>query len=366
MIQMFNTSISNCASEMVTETLESTFISAGKMVDKFEIELASIGNISRPVSVNSGTAALHLALLAAGVGKGDEVIIPAQTFIATGLAVLYVGATPVFADIKYHTGNIDPKSIKEKVTDKTKAIIPVHWGGYPCDLDGIQGIADEHNLTVIEDAAHALFAMYNGKYVGSISDYTCFSFQAIKRLTTGDGGAVCSLTHENETKLRKLRWFNIDRANDKADMLGERVYNLQKVGYKYHMNDIAASLGIANLPKAFEDNIRCKFIADKYNKELNGVGGLTKFKYIENRVGSNWLYGIHVEDRKSFIKKMRDNGIATSVVHLGIDDNDIFGGKDESLVNQRRFDSTQIHIPIHAGLSDEDTNKIIKTIKSGW
>jgi len=363
---MFDTSISDSAANLVSETLKSTFVSAGKMADRFETELSSVCKIGRPVSVNSGTAALHLALVAAGVGKGDEVIIPAQTFIATGLAVLYVGATPVFADIQYDTGNIDPKSIKDKVTDRTKAIIPVHWGGYPCDMDEIQQIANEHNLIVIEDAAHALLAFYAGKYVGNISDYTCFSFQAIKQLTTGDGGAVCSLTHENESKLRKLRWFNIDRENDKPNILGERVYNSQEVGYKYHMNDIAASIGVGNLSSVSENNIHRELIARQYNKGLNLVSGLTMFERLGDRIGSNWLYGLHVENREDFIRMMKGNDISTSVVHLGIDDNDIFGGKDESLVNQRKFDSTQIHIPIHCGLSDEDVDKIITTIKSGW
>lgn len=362
---MFNTSITDEVIDLVSDTLKSTFISAGKKADKFE-ELLKVFNLVRPVTVNSGTSALHLALASARIGLGDEVILPSQTFIATGLSILHQNATPVFADIDYMSGNISPKSIREKITDKTKAIIVVHWAGYPCDMDEIQSIADEHDLIVIEDAAHAFGSWYKDKSIGSISDYTCFSFQAIKMLTTGDGGAVCSLTDENEKRLKKLRWFNIDRDDDKSDELGERVYNSNEIGYKYHMNDISASIGLGSLYAVGKKLKRHEEIANRYQKQLKGVDGLTLFDSKLDRISANWLFGIHVERRVDFIKKLKDNGIKPSVVHLGIDKNDLFGGKDMSLVNQRKFDKTQIHIPIHDGLTDGDVDKIIKVIKGGW
>lgn len=364
-IYMFNTSVTDEAINLVGDTLKSTFISAGKKADEFEDRLKTF-NLVRPVSVNSGTSALHLALASAGIGLGDEVILPSQTFIATGLAILHQNATPVFADIDYMTGNISPESIRKKITDKTKAIMVVHWAGYPCDMDDIQSIADEYNLIVIEDAAHAFGSWYKGRSIGSISDYTCFSFQAIKMLTTGDGGAVCSLTDENEKRLKKLRWFNIDRDDDKSDELGERVYNSNEVGYKYHMNDISASLGLGNLYTVGEKIKRYEEITNRYRDGLGGVKGLTLFYNQSDRISSNWLFGMHVERRLDFIKKLKDNGIMSSVVHLGIDKNDLFGGIDMNLVNQRKFDETQIHIPIHDGLTDEDVDKIINVIKGGW
>src|SRR5262249_43887055 len=159
----------------------------------FEQELATTLGLIRPVAVNSGTSALHLALEVAGVGSGDEVILPAQTFVASGLSILMCDAAPVFADIQPFTGNIDPGSVRAKITARTKAIMPVHWGGYPCDMDEINAIARGHDLAVIEDAAHALGAIYKGRPVGALSRFTAFSFQAIKHLTTGDGGALCCL-----------------------------------------------------------------------------------------------------------------------------------------------------------------------------
>ena len=189
-INFYTTTIEQESIDNVIETLKSTMISAGKKSDDFEKELSNMGLIN-PVALNSGTVTLHLALIASGVGPGDEVIIPAQTFISTGLSVLYVGAKPVFADINKYDGNISVDSIKEKITPKTKAIIPVHWAGYPCDLDEINLIAKKNNLSVIEDAAHAFGSQYKSKPIGSISRFTSFSFQAIKNLTTGDGGALC-------------------------------------------------------------------------------------------------------------------------------------------------------------------------------
>lgn len=365
-MRLFNTSVSKQSIDYVNKSLETTFISAGKKADMFEEKLAEKLSMSKPVTVNSGTSALHLALVCANITYGDEVILPSQTFIASGLAITHQGATPVFADIDYMTGNIDPVSIRSKITNKTKAIMIVHWAGYPCDMDEIQQIADEYNLVVIEDAAHAVGASYKGRPIGTISDYTCFSFQAIKHLTCGDGGAVCSLTEESEKRLKKLRWFNIDRDDDTPDILGERVYNSNEIGYKYHMNDISASVGLGNLEVLDVKLKRYLEVANIYNNELKDLDGIKNFDYKDDRQSAYWLYGFHVERRVDFINKLKSNNIPSSVIHLGIDKNDLFGGKDMSLINQRKFDDTQINIPIHDGLSDEEVDKIVNVIKSGW
>ena len=243
-ITFFHTLVSPRAVQLVTQVLESGWLSEGRIVQQFEAALAARLGLCRPVAVNSGTAALHLALALTGVGPGDEVILPAQTFVATGLVILMQGAKPVFADINPLTGNISPTSIAEKITEHTKAIMPVHWGGYPCDLDEINAIADRYDLAVIEDAAHALGATYKGHPIGAISRFTAFSFQAIKHLTTGDGGALCC-TDETDSRASVVRrWFGIDRATSQPSILGEREYDITDIGYKYHMNDVAAALGL--------------------------------------------------------------------------------------------------------------------------
>lgn len=365
-MDFYVTDISKKAIKLASKTLKSTFISEGDMVRKFEEEFANKTGAFNPVMVNSGTSALHLALALAGVKEGDEVILPAQTFVATGMVVLMQRARPVFADIDYLTGNISVESAEKKISKKTKAIMVVHWGGYPCDLVEINKLAARHNLVVIEDAAHALGATYHGKVIGSISRFTAFSFQAIKHLTTGDGGALCCLNKNDYTKARSLRWFGISREDSRPSILGERVYNLSEIGFKYHMNDLAASVGLGNLAD-FRKNLAIRRrIAKYYRKELKDISGLTLLSYSNDRESAYWLFTILVEKRNEFIRRLKGKGIPTSVVHLRIDRNSVFGGLTPGLLGQEKFDQKQISVPIHSQLTDEQVNLIVKNIKKGW
>jgi len=364
-MDFFNTHISGHSIELVNEVLNSSMISAGKMADLFEEKLTEKLGLINPVTVNSGTSALHLALAVAGVSRDDEVILPAQTFIATGFAILMQGAIPVFADIDYLTGNIDPASIEEKITPRTKAIIPVHWAGYPCDMDEIHQLAKKYDLKVIEDAAHALGASYKNKPIGSVSDFTAFSFQAIKHLSTGDGGALCCINEEDTYQAKRRRWFDIDRENSKPDYLGERVYNAEHIGYKYHLNDIAAAIGIGNLTNFDLLLKRVRKIATTYSQELVSVDGIKLLNYKTDRESSYWLYTFLVERRRDFVEALKGRGIPSSIVHTGINKNSVFKST-AFLPNQNKFDQSQISIPIHSGLTDEDVKKITSQIKMGW
>ena len=365
-ISIFNTYIHPEANEKVKNVLDSTFVSEGKLVKAFEDKISSEMGIKNPVAVNSGTSALHLALVMAGVKKNDEVILPAQTFIATGSVILQQSAVPVFADIEYENGNISFQSIKNKLSSKTKAIIVVHWGGYPCDMDEILQLAANNNIMVIEDAAHCLGSTYKDKVIGEISDFTCFSFQAIKHLTTGDGGAIACRNKEIFNKTMTNRWFGIDRANSKTSLLGERVFDVDSLGFKYHMNDYSAALGLANFTN-FKKRLQHRLnLANIYKQELSKIDGISLFEYSSDRQSSYWLYGFHVEKRDSFISTLKSNGIIASVIHQGIDRYKIFGGMDMELKNQRKFDRTQIHIPIHDAVTVEQAYYITETIKKGW
>ncbi|MFH0892350.1 MAG: DegT/DnrJ/EryC1/StrS family aminotransferase [Candidatus Falkowbacteria bacterium] len=365
-IPFFNTYIHPDAADNIGAVLASTFLSEGKIVKEFEDKLNEKLKLSNPVVVNSGTSALHLAVILSGIKPGDEVILPAQTFVASGLAVLMEGAVPIFADIQYETGNINPADIEKKITEKTRAIMAVHWGGYPCDMDEILKIAKKYKLSVIEDAAHALGAVYKNRPIGTISDFTCFSFQAIKHLTTGDGGAICCLNKTKAKGAKTKRWFGIDRVNAIPSLLGEREYDIKELGYKYHLNDYAAALGLANLENFEERLEKRRRIAEIYRDKLKTVSGLKLFNSENDRASAHWLFGMHVENRVDFISALQKKGVPASVVHLGIDHNSIFGGWDQSLIEQRRFDKTQIHIPIHETLSDENIDYIINAIKNGW
>lgn len=365
-IALFTPYISERAINKVVETLRSGYIGEGPNVKEMERKFREIIGAPYPVALNSCTSALHLALVMSSVGPGDEVITTAQTMMSTSHAILAQGAIPVFADVQYQTGNINPKDIEHRITPKTKAIIVVHWAGYPCDMDEITTIALKYSLPVIEDAAHALGASYKGTPIGCISPYTCFSFQAIKHVTSGDGGILCLTNESKYEEARRRRWYGIDRIRRTASILGEPVWNVTEVGYKYHMNDIAAALGLENLKDFnFISNTR-NDIAAYYRKELANVPGLILFENKDGYTSANWLFDIHVERREDFAKMMRSKGIEVSVVHFRIDKNDIFGGERSDLPELDKFTDTHISIPIHNMLTDDNVKYIVQCIKRGW
>lgn len=357
-MKFFDTPITIEAFGNMAHVLQSGFLSEGELVAELESELYIHFGYRRGVAVNSGTSALHLALVLAGVGRGDEVIIPAQTFVATGLAVLYCGAKPVFSDIQLKTGNINPERIIDRITSRTKAVICVSWGGNPCDLMGIQKLCNEHGLYLIQDNAQAFGATYLGESISGFGHFSCFSFQAIKHLTTGDGGLLTCKTEEHYEKARRLRWFGIDRENDFPDETGERQYNLEEIGYKYHMNNVAAALGLGNLHGVKDRLKRRRDIAKAYDE---GIGDMGTTRHIGS---SNWLYTILVNRRKDFIRMMKSKDIPVSVVHNGIHKNKIFGRWD--LPVQRAWDEHHICLPINSSLTDEDVEQVINAVNGGW
>ncbi len=365
-MNFFNTYVSAEAIALATETLRSTFLSEGKRVAEFEHALNEQLALSFPVALNSGTSALHLALVLSGIGPNDEVILPAQTFVASALTILMCGAKPVFADIQAETGNIDPASIEKKITRRTKAIMPVHWGGYPCDMAEISELAKQHNLSVVEDAAHALGAAYRGSPIGTISRFTAFSFQAIKHVTTGDGGALSCVAETDYVRARKLRWFGIDRANSRPSVLGEREYDLDEVGYKYHLNDVGAAIGLGNLAGFPARLARRRQIARHYREAFKKIAGLQLLREEADRESAYWVFTATVERRKDFIRKLAEAQVPASVVHLRIDKNSLFGGKRDDLPNQTTFDERQVALPIHEALTDGDVEQIINIVQGGW
>jgi perosamine synthetase len=294
------------------------------------------------------------------------VILPAQTFVATGLVVHMQGATPVFADIDPATGNLCPESVRRKVTRRTRAVMPVHWAGYPCDLDEIQAIAADNDLAVIEDAAHALGATYKGKPIGAISRFAAFSFQAIKHLTTGDGGALCCSRAADARQAFVRRWFGIDRANSQPSVLGERVYDISAVGFKYHMNDLAAAVGLGNLEDFPPRLARRQAIGEAYRQALADVPGVRLLRQDSDRTHAYWLFTLLVERREDFIRSVAAAGVPASVVHLRIDRNSVFGGIRNDLPGQATFEARQVSLPVHEAMTDEDVACVIRSVRKGW
>ena len=363
MIRMFKPYMSEKVGPAVLGILNTTWIGQGPVVDRVEKKFEKMFGTFGALTVNSCTSALHLALILSGVQEGDEVLTTPMTCSATNMPIFYQKARPVFVDIQKTSMNIDPASIMKKITPRTKAILAVHWAGYPCDMDEIMEIARQRNISVIEDAAHAVGAKYKGKYIGGVGDYTCFSFQAIKQITSVDGGIITCRDPEAYKRGKLLRWYGIDRTF-KGDIYWK--YKVREAGYKYHMNDVTATILTVQLDDLFSVNRRRKDIADRYREALSGIKGLTLLENKDDRESSNWLFTVLAERREDFIKMMKSNDIETHMVHVRSDVYPIFGGTRLDLPVMNELEPKYVSIPLHLGLTDEDVEKIINTVKKGW
>lgn len=358
MIPLFKPYISQNASKDLFKILENGCLTEGEYSDRFEKSLGRYISNPNIALTNSGTSALHLAGILAGLQYGDEVITTAMTCMATNEPFFNMGVKLVFADIDITTGNICPQSIKSKITKKTKAIIVVHWAGQPVDLDEIHIIAKEFNLKVIEDAAHAFGSEYNNIKIGSHSDFICFSFQAIKHLTCGDGGAIACKKESDAIRARKIRWFGLDR---KFNGISRWDQDISESGYKYHMNNINACIGLNNLNEI-------DFVIDSHIKNRNLFDQqiqnekIRKMRKPKNTVSSSWIYSILVNNRIDFIDHMKNNNIQCDRVHVRNDQYSVFGGKKHDLKKLDEFNASLVNIPVGWWLSNKDLDHIIQTV----
>jgi dTDP-4-amino-4,6-dideoxygalactose transaminase len=341
-------------------TLMSGYIGQGPKVDAFEEALAPWFGNRNVLTLNSGTAALMLALRLANVGFGDDVISTAMTCTATNVPITAMGANIIWADIDPMTGNIDPLDVERKITPKTKAIIAVHWGGYPCELDELNRIARKYNVKLIEDAAHAFGATYHDKPVGSISDFTCFSFQAIKHLTTVDGGALTCRDTESYKRGKLLRWYGIDRESERKDFRCEE--DVAEYGYKFHMNDVNAAIGLEQLKYVQETLRKHRENAAYFRARLAGLPGLTLLDYQPDRAGSYWLFTVRVRNRLHFMQEMKNAGIVVSQVHARNDHHTMFKDFRRNLPGVDAFVDEQVSIPVGWWLTEEQRAHIADSI----
>ncbi len=362
-IPLFWPFISDKVVDAISEVLKTRWVGEGPLVRRVEETFQSMFKIPHAVAVNSCTSALHLAYILAGVHEGDEVITTPLTCYATVTPVLYQKAKPVFADIIPGTLNIDPISIHKKITNKTKAIVVVHWGGDPCNMDEIGAIARERGIPIIEDAAHALGATYHERPIGGLSDFTCFSFQAIKHITTADGGMLATLSKERAEKAGKLRWYGIDR-NFHGDLYEK--FKIEELGYKYHMNDLTAAMLLAQLEDLQKVLNRRKQIVDRYRDALKEIDGIELLWKQNDRESANWLFNVLVDRRDDFQKKLASKGIETSLVHVRLDVYPILGGNRQNLPGMDQVEPRYLALPLHNHLTDEDVEFVIQTIREGW
>ena len=364
-VVLFHPHISDLARQKVVEQLATRWIGQGPAVERFEAEFSNkFCSGFSSVAVGAGTDALHLAYIIANIKAGDEVIVPLFTCTATNIPLLYIGAKPVFADIQPHTMNIDPDHVRRLITNKTKAIVCVHYGGLPCDMDELHAIAIAAGIPVIEDAAHAVGASYRGRSIGSISEFTMFSFQAIKHITTGDGGMLVLRDPSLLSKAKRLRWFGIDREG-KHQAIWEN--DIKEIGYKYQMNDISAVMGLAGLEEW--DNVKeyRRLLFSVYEQELSDIPGV---KFIgggfTDRVHAAWLCTIVVEDRVKLQYKLREHRIESGQAHYRNDRYTIFKKYRGSFPNMDAIENNYLILPLHTKMSIEDVERIISVIKTGW
>ena len=366
-IVLFYPHVSELAKSSVMETLDSRWIGQGPKVKLFEEDFSKkFGSNSPAIAVGSGTDALHLSYMLADLRPGDEVIAPVFTCTATNIPFLYMGVKINFADINPETMNIDVNHVRQLMNQNVKAIICVHYGGLPCDMDELQFIADEWEIPIIEDAAHAVGAKYKGVDVGSISDFTMFSFQAIKHITTGDGGMLIIKNKDLVDKAERIRWFGIDRKSKQAGIWEN---DITEVGYKYQMTDIAAAMGIASLSEFDEQSKLRKELYKTYETELTNcdrlivVGG-----GFSDRVHAAWLFTVLVEDRYTLQQKLRDNGIESNQVHFRNDRYSIFKEFTDGKVfpNMDKVEDNYLVLPLHTKMTLEDVKRVCKVIKLGW
>lgn len=354
----------------VVNTITSGWMTMGPKTRKFEEEFAKYIGVKYAVAVNSCTAGLHLALLAHGVGNGDEVIIPSFTFAATANVVVNVGAVPVFADIDGRSFNLDPKEVKNKITKKTKAIIVVHYAGQAAELTQLETIAKKNKLVLIEDAAHAVGSKYQGERIGKRGNTTCYSFYATKNMTTGEGGMVTTNNEQIADVLSKLRLHGISKdAWKRYDKGGSWKYDLEFAGWKYNMTDLQASLGLHQLKKLEGFLRRRNKLANVYKQELSGVEQVDLPVELKGRFHAFHLYPILVpkKNRDDLIEFLKDEQIGTSVHFIPVHKFDFYKKRYGILASDLPVTEQvflgEISLPLYPAMKIGDVKYVCKTIK---
>lgn len=357
----------------VEDTLRSGWIGCGPKTKQFEADFARYKSTHDALAMNSGTSALFHALDAAGIGPGDEVITTALTFVATINAIIHVGATPVIVDVDETTQNIDPVKIAEAITPKTKAILPVHLAGLPCDMDAIMKIAKAHGLQVIEDAAHAIEAEYKGQKIGAIGDFGCFSFYPTKNLTTGEGGMLLAKNPVDLDRARSRSAHGLSSdAYKRYTSSTFAHYRATDVGYKNNMSDLQAALGIHQLARLEENWLIRQQYWMRYREELSGLGLVLPCLPDTGVRHAYHLFVLRVtpefgETRDNFIKKMNGKGIGCGVHFLSIADHpyheDRLGLNAEDYPIANQISEQTVSIPLSAKLTDFDVERVVAAVK---
>lgn len=374
MIPVFRPSYGQEEIDAVAEVLRSGWVGLGPKVEAFEKAFAEYIGVKHAIAVNSCTAALHLALLAAGVGEGDEVIVPAITFVSTAHAVEYTGAKVVFADVEPKTLCIYAGGVGNRMTEKTKAIIPMHYGGRPCDMEWLSNSTRHYGSGLplfIEDAAHACGSSLRGEKIGSIGDLGCFSFHAVKNLATGDGGMVTTNNDSYAERIRRLRWLGIDKNTWSRTSEGKEgkpgygwEYDVMELGYKYHMNDITAAIGLVQLAKLDFNNGKRADLSAVYDRVLRSVDCIIPLD-IKRGVGSYHNYACLLNediDRGAFIQHMNEQGVSIGVHYKPVNEFSYYAEEPTNTPVASRIWKRIVLLPIFPGMTTEEQDRVIEAV----
>jgi dTDP-4-amino-4,6-dideoxygalactose transaminase len=358
----------------VVDTLRSGWLTGGPKVAAFEEAFCALTGAKHAVALSSCTAGMHLALLAAGIGPGDEVITVPLTFVSTVSVIIHAGATPVLADVREYDYNMDPADVERRITPRTKAIMPVHYGGHPCAMDDLLAIAQEHNLRVIEDAAHAVGSSYKGRTIGAIGDAAVFSFYVIKNVTTGQGGMLTTDDDQLAEQVRLLRLHGLSKtAWDRYSEKGTWAYQVLAPGFNYAMTDIQAALGIQQLNRLDELQSRRRALVARYDEHFSDVSEVIIPPRHDEVVHGWHLYPIRLRldrltiDRADFIEELRARGIGTSVhfipVHLHPYFRETMGWQPGDYPVAEGIFENLITLPLYSRMTDADVDRTATAVR---
>lgn len=359
----------------VVATLRNAWLGTGPKVARFEGDFAAYKGADHAVALSSCTAALHLSLLAAGIAPGDEVITTPLTFCATANAIIHAGATPVLADIDPQTGNIDPARIAEKISARTKALLPVHYAGRPCEMDSLESLARTHGLTLIEDCAHAIEAEYRGRPVGTFGDYGCFSFYVTKNIVTGEGGMVLARRAEDAARIKVLGLHGMSKdAWKRFSDEGYKHYQVVDAGFKYNMMDLQAAIGLHQLQRVESYWQRRAALWQRYNTALADLPLTLPAAPAPHTRHAYHLYTVLVDEtragitRDAFLEAMTAHNIGIGVHYLSLPEHPYYqaryGWRPEDYPHAMRLGRQTVSLPLSAKLSDADVEDVIAAVRS--
>ena len=357
--------------EAVVQVLRSDWLTTGPRVEEFEQAVAQYVDATYAVAVSSGTAALHAAMYAIGVGPGDEVIVPAMTFAATANSVVYQSGTPIFADVEPHTLLLDPQEVAAKITPRTKAVVAVDYAGQPCDYAALRDIVEKRGVRLIADACHALGARCQGKPVGSLADVTVFSFHPVKHITTGEGGMVVTAHAELAARMRRFRNHGITSDHRQREQLGTWYYEMMDLGYNYRLTDFQCALGLSQLKKLACWLTRRRGIAARYDASLAGRHDVQPLK---RRGGVEHAYHLYVircgqtVNRRVVYESMRAAGIGVNVHYIPVHLHPYYQrhlgtGVGLCRVAEKAYDEI-LSLPIHAGMIELDVDRVLHALQT--